>query len=117
MPVKQIAHCWLTGAGAVAAVGGVILSNDLTDSMLCGVYNHSLMFVLNDTVLRSRAMIKIPCHYRLLTPFNTPSERTVIVYLITRLLVIHYLNRNILAFQCKAFKAKIIRKSHREGLR
>lgn len=38
MSVGQIAYCWLLGAGvAVAAAVDVILSNDLTDSMLGGV--------------------------------------------------------------------------------
>lgn len=39
MSVGQIAYCWLLGAGvAVAAAVDVILSNDLTDSVLGGVY-------------------------------------------------------------------------------
>ena len=72
----------------VAAAGGGISSNDLTDSMLCDVYIHSLMFVLNDAILRTMIKKKVPAlidHQHLLIQL---SERTLIVYLMTRLLLI-----------------------------
>ena len=55
----------------VAAAGGGISSNDLTDSMLCDIYIHSLMFVLNDAILRTMIKKKSPCPYRPSTSFNT----------------------------------------------
>lgn len=66
------------------------------------VYIHSLMFVLNNSILRSRTMVKIPCPDRLST--------YLIIYLMTRWLVIHYLNRKMLEFQCKVCKVKIVEK-------